>query len=200
MLIRVRDDDVLVHSSQYKDSFARFQEIHGWMLLSPDILHVPAILVQDIQQYPSCIAYCREQAAEGRMLAEIHGWTHHDYGRLPKTQVYDEILRAKEWVSETFGRVPEIWYTPWGSSQPHLHEVASELNLRLVDTSRTTTLEGKSGIIRRLVAGLPIEQLNGIEIFWHWWTAGARLLRLCKAVEAGSWAAAAEANPKLFNG
>lgn len=198
MLLRIRDDDVLLHSRGHENPFARFKQIHEWTLLSADIVHVPAILVEDIQEFPGCVEYVKEHTANGSMLPEIHGLRHVDYGALSKQQVLSDIAEARDWIEKTFDRAPRIWYTPWGASQPHLHEAAAELGLVLVDVSRIVKMEGETGVCANLRNGMSVERLDGLEIFMHWWNGGSRLLRVCEAVRHGSWAAAEIADPGLF--
>jgi len=198
VLVRVRDDDVLLQSRGWENPFARFRQLHEWILETDCVVHVPAILVNEIQEYPDCIAYVKEQTQEGRMLPEVHGMEHIDYGKLTKEDARDRLLRAKNWINDTFGYTPTIYYSQWGASQPHLHEAAAEVDLVLIDTSKRTVLEGPGGVIQKLKDGLPPAQLNGVEVMIHWWNAGARLARMCQVIKHGSWDGAKAANPKLF--
>lgn len=198
MLLRVRDDDVLLPSRAWGDPFLRFKELHEWILLTDCVVHVPAICVNEIQDFPQCIAYIKEQTQDGRMLPEVHGMEHIDYGALAKDDVRERLCRARDWIAETFDHVPTVYYSQWGATQPHLHEAAAEANLRLVDTQGAYTLEGPTGAVAQLKGGMSIKELDGREILMHWWTRGPRLLRVCKSIKYGSYAAAMQADPKLF--
>ena len=198
-MIRVRDDDVLLPSSGNSNPLLRFQEIHRWICEAPDkLIHVPAILVKEIADFPEGIEFIRQETAEGRMLPEIHGREHIDYGKL----TYDEVMRdlriCSDFIWNNFSVVPTTWYTPWGASQDHLHEAAKDSGLKLVDCSKITKLQGRYGICQRLKDGTSIDHWDGGEIFMHWWEGGSRLLRVSKVAQHGSWEAAKGEHPKLF--
>lgn len=196
-MIRVRNDDVLVPSRGWTHPDRRFREVHE-LIAGANILHIPTVVVTDggLEDYPDIIRYMRAETEAGRMTPEIHGWRHIDYAKLSEAEVREEIRSAQSWIADSFGRLPQMWMTPWGASAPHLHRAAESLSLILVDTSRIVEL---STACRRLRTGkATVESLNDVEIFMHWWSRGARLNRLCAAVSAGSWEAAQNMNPKLY--
>lgn len=196
--IRIRDDDVLMHSSGSKDAFGRFRGVHNIICRSDKFIHVPAILVTEIQDFPDCIDYIKEETASGRMLPEIHGLEHIDYGKLTRSEVKDHLIICREFIQNKFNHSATIWYTPWGASQPHLHEVSEALGIQLVDCSGIIKFQGRYGIQRRLMDGVDIKYFYGKELFMHWWEGGSRLERVVETGVHGSWEAAAKANPKLF--
>ncbi len=196
--IGVRDDDVLLQSSSYDDPFGRFKQIHEWIAASDRFIHVPTVLITEIQEFPECIEYIRKEAVAGRMRPEIHGLRHIDYGKLSEFEVMDQLnLCLKYFKRWGFGR-PRKWYTPWGASQAHLHYAAKKVGLKLVDCSGINKLNGRYGIIQRLKDGETVDFLDGDEIFMHWWEGGARLKRVIEVARHGSWDAAKEANRELF--
>lgn len=205
MTIYVRDDDVLIDSSQWDDPVSKFKQVHSWCC-EGGFIHRPAILIHNvvkdgtrgISEFPEVWDFIAEQAQNGTMEPEIHGWEHIDYGKKKRSQVIEEIAQARSWI-ETKWRVKcSKWYTPWGASQEHLWEAAEELRLTLVDCSRINKLEGRYGIVQRLTDGEDISFLDNQEIFFHWWNGGARLLRVARTAKYGSWANAQSADPKLF--
>lgn len=197
-MIRVRNDDVLLGSSSYDDEFGRFKQIHEWTLESERFLHVPTILVTEIQDFPRCIEYIQEQTEAGHMRPEIHGLRHIDYGKVSTFEVMDQLQLCKEYFERWgFGK-PTKWYTPWGASQAHLHHAAKKVGLTLIDCDKINKLNGKHGIVQRLKDGEKVDFLEGDEIFMHWWTGGARLKRVIEVANHGSWEAAAKANRELF--
>lgn len=198
MTIRVRDDDVLGQSSSWEDSLGRFQQVHNWVKAAPGMIHIPAIVVQDLKRFPEAIEYIKTETDDGFMKPEIHGYEHIDYGKKSKQEVKDMLDQCRDWISAEFAWTPTIWYTPWGASQPHLHEASKEMNIKLVDCSNISKMQGKHGICRRLMDGMDPKDLHGMEIFMHWWEGGARLARICEAVTHGSWEAAAKHNRELF--
>lgn len=197
-MIYVRDDDVLIQSSSFKDPFKHFQTVHGWMCETDKVLHVPAILVTEIQEFPECIEFIKQETAKGRMRPEIHGLRHIDYGKLPNEEVRNHLVQCINFIEDNFDSAPAKWYTPWGASQPHLHEVAKELKLELVDCSAINKLAGRYGIIQRMKDGVNLRKLEEQEIFFHWWEGGVRLKRAIEVIKHGSWAAAKAANGDWF--
>lgn len=203
MIIRVRDDDVLGPEGKpptWKEALGRFKQIHSWIQECDAFVHVPAVVVADLCQSTETIEYMQEEVKKGKMIIEIHGWLHIDYGKLSKEEIKTHIDLCQNWIYKTFDYEPQIWYTPWGASQPHLHKCADDMGLKLVDCSNINKLEGEFGMCRRLMDGESIDFLDGTEIFMHWWTGGARLLRVIKAVKHGSWAEAEKHNKRLFRG
>jgi len=198
-MLYVRDDDVLLPSSSYPDAFGRFRQVHDWIRQAEGkIIHRPAILVTEIQAFPDCIEYIREKTKAGEMEPEIHGLEHIDYGKLTKTQVKEHLTICRDFILDKFEFNASRWYTPWGASQAHLHEVADNMGITLVDCSQINKMRGKHGVCQRLKEGTPIELFDGQEIFTHWWEGGSRLLRICLAMKHGSWAAAAKVEHRLF--
>jgi len=197
-LIRVRDDDILVHSSGC-DSFKRFQQVHRWICESKTFIHVPAVLVTEIKAYPNCIQYVKEETQAGRMLPETHGFEHIDYAKLPKHEIIEHLKRCKDFNYENFGRVPKRFFTPWGANAPHIREASEECGLEMVDCSKINKLAGRYGMVQLAKDGIDLEKyLSGGEIFCHFWERGMRLKRVIEVVKHGSWEAAKTANGKWF--
>ena len=208
MTIRVRDDDVLIGSSSYDDPLKKFKSVHELICQSDKLMHVPAILLHHVIKdgtpgiigIPSAVEYVREQTQAGRMKPEIHGLEHVDYGKLDKTTVIEHLKICQEFLWKEFDIKSTRWMTPWGASQPHLHEAASIVGLKLVDCSRVkwTKLAGRHGVVQQLREGRDISYMEGGEIFMHWWEGGLRLNRVVEVLKHGSWDAAKEANGKWF--
>src|SRR3990167_3787077 len=79
-MIRMRDDDVLVRSRSFSSPLARFQQMHEWILLCPQMVHVPTLIVEELREFPRCVEYIRQETAEGRMVPEVH-CMFHEIGR-----------------------------------------------------------------------------------------------------------------------
>lgn len=198
MRVLVRDDDVLLPSSSYSSPFGRFHQVHEWIERCPNFIHKPGILVTEIKAFPECVEYIKEKIkSTNQMEPEIHGYQHIDYGKLTKIGVKTHLDMCLEWFTHELNWTPILWYTPWGASQPHLHEAAAEMNLELVDTSKINKLAGRYGAVQR-IKDEGINWLDNQELFMHWWEGGSRLLRVVECVRHGSWDAAAKANPELF--
>lgn len=195
-MIYVRDDDVLISSSGHQDPLHQFKKVHKWISECNKFIHVPTILVTEIQKFPVCIEYVRNETAEGRMKPEIHGFEHIDYGKLSYHEVIDHLSKCLDFFWKEFGVVPTKWYTPWGANSSMLRVVASEHHLTLVDCSDLTELGGLAQLAQ---AGDDIEVLlQEKEIFYHWWLRGLKLKRIIEVVKHGSWEAAKAVNGKWF--
>jgi len=220
-VLRIRDDDILVPSSSWSNPFERFKEIHEWIVPHQGrVVHVPTILVAELQMFPECIAYIKENVANGTMEPQIHGFHHIDYSRLrlPKDRVPDRgavdlrlfnleelnvhfravqqhIATSKEWISNHFG-APDTWYTPWGADNPLLRKVAESLKLKLVGVDKKSFLQHVGAELRD--GKTTVDEIKDRELFIHWWDRGRRVLRMCLAVEYGSWAEAEKARPDAF--
>jgi peptidoglycan/xylan/chitin deacetylase (PgdA/CDA1 family) len=205
-MIYVRDDDILIFSSEWERPAKRFRQIHRWVCEDPHFLHIPTILKYNVKgdatpgilAFPSAIEYIAEETAQGRMRPEIHGLEHIDYGKKSLEQVRSDLREMVDFINEKFNYNPTTWYTPWGASQAHLHEAAALENLKLVDCSNINKLRGEEGVTRKIMDGKGFDWLEEQEIFTHWWEGGARLLRVIKAHKYGGWEKAAEEDPELF--
>lgn len=205
-MIYIRDDDVLIQSSEWDDPFGRFRQVHDWILQSDKFLHVPAILFHNVIKdntpgifyFPKAIGYIKEQTQDGRMRPEIHGLEHVDYAKLTMPQIREHLKICKFYMNKFFDVEATTFYTPWGANAPHINEASQEEGLKMVDCSRINKMEGEHGVVQRLKDGTDISFLEEDEVFSHWWGGGARLLRIIKVGIHGSWAAAKENNRELF--
>jgi hypothetical protein len=204
-VIRVRDDDVLNHSSGKGDEFKKFQMVHEWICEVPDtLIHVPAILVTEIQEFPACIEYIRQETAEGRMLPEIHGLTHKDYADLTHSEIVLDLEECKEWMVKNLDRTATKFYTPWGAGADakgaHIRGAAASVGLELVTVENINEMKGADGVVNQLKNGRDISYLEGDEIFLHWWENMARLRRIVDVIQFGSWyhASVLSEHKKLF--
>ncbi len=188
-MIYIRDDDVLVHSSGNKHPFQAFSKIHRWLIneVPEHFLHIPTIVVKDIQAYPECVEYVREETKEGRMRPELHGLEHIDYNALNYGEVLEHLEQSIEWMKEELICIPTRWYTPWGANSDMLRAAAQQFNLQLVDTSNTIEPAKFLGYLRKLGRA---DYQNDFEIFIHWWERGLRVRRI---VSVYKYATVAEA-------
>jgi len=194
-MIRMRDDDVLVRSGSFSSPLARFQQMHEWICLCPQMIHVPTLIVEDLQEFPECVEYIRQETAAGRMLPEFHCMFHVPYSDLSVEHVTEHLVEGIEWMEENIGRTPEFWYTPWGSDQDWLKAAAGECGLTLVGVDKHWVV---NRVTARLAAGEPVESLQGKEIMFHWWEGGCRIARLALAVNCGGWEEASKAHREFF--
>jgi hypothetical protein len=191
-MIRVRDDDVLRPSSDWKDrEVERLKRIHSWITEFPnDFIHVPAIVVNEIQLYPAAVDFVAEETAAGRMLPEVHGLEHVDYGKLSAPEIVEHLEQCLEWFHTTLSVTPTRFYTPWGGMHPHVTDAAASVGLTAIGVDTHWMLEK---VVARLRNGGLVEDVQGQEVFMHWWNRGIRLKRLAMIVSHGSYAAAAVA-------
>jgi len=183
-MIFVRDDDVLLPSKGGKDSLERFKRVHELICSNPRFMHVPAILVEEIQTVPGAVDYVKNEHSEGRMQLQLHGLRHVDYGAMDIKDVHVHLSSAIEWMFQYFRVIPTKWYTPWGSSQPHLHMAAKSHDLQLVDCSNRIKLRGTNGATDMLRHG-SLDVFEGKELAMHWWD-GLDRERLKLVVEFGN--------------
>lgn len=196
-MIRLRDDDVVIkHSSQWEDIFGRFRQVHEWTKAGDgQLLHVCAILADDLQTHSEAISYIRDEVEAGNIEPQIHGKEHIDYANLSKEKVREHLKYCKDFIFESFSVIPTLWYTPWGASSPHLHEVSLEENIKLIDCSKIIPIES---CVKSIRYGVPVRKYEGKEVITHFWNKGLRVKRLAVLAKYGSWGDAVEAEPRLF--
>jgi peptidoglycan/xylan/chitin deacetylase (PgdA/CDA1 family) len=202
-VIRVRDDDVLIGSSGVKDELARFKMVHEWICEVPDtLIHVPTILVTEIQKFPEAIDYVQEETEQGRMLPEIHGLSHKDYASLSTDEIQCDMEYCRDWIYKQFGHKPTKFYSPWGAGADergaHIGPACAEMDIELVTCEFINKMNGRYGVIQQLKDGRDLSYLGTQEIFLHWWESMARLKRIVEVAKHGSWEAAKAENRKLF--
>lgn len=202
---RYRNDDVLGPSAQWTldnkgtGELGRLKQLHAWVEEAwPKIVHVPSILVEDISAYTDAIKFIREETEKGLMLPEIHGLRHIDYAKLETKEIISHLETCKTFIFNEFGRHPKRFMTPWGANAPHIFEAAYEAGVTVVDLSVSQHFDIKIIAKRLREETMNVDNLKGIEGFDHWWSRGARLARICKAIVHGSWREAELHNHKLF--
>ena len=171
-MIRVRDDDILNHSSGHKDSFARFKKVHK-IIVDGGALHVPAILVTEIQDFPEALHFIRAEREAGRMEVQWHGMSHVDYGLKTSSEIQEDIIKSQIFFRDNFGAEFTKFYTPWGADQAHIREACEMHSIEMVDCSKIV----ECGHISR-----DPEKYRGkdVEILIHWWAGAGRLERALK--------------------
>lgn len=202
-MIRVRDDDVLLPSSSYSSELGRLKQVHEWICEVPErFIHVPAILITEIQEFPEAIEWIREETAEGRMEPEIHGLSHKDYASLTPSEIVLELEECKEWIHKQFNWTPHKFYTPWGAGADergkHIKSAATAAGLEMVTCENINKMTGRYGVVRQLMDGHSLDYMDGQEIFMHWWEGGARLKRIIEVGKHGTWEEAKKHNKRLF--
>lgn len=202
-MIRIRDDDVLIGSKSTTNPLKKFQMVHEWVCEAPEtLIHVPTILVTEIQEFPDAIEFIRQETAEGRMIPEIHGLEHIDYAALKHDEIVNHLEYCKGWIKKKLGCDTSKFYTPWGAGADergaHIRPAAAAVGLELVTCENINKMNGRYGVIQELKDGNTLKYLEGKEIFLHWWENVTRLKRIVEVIKHGSWEAAKAANKQLF--
>ena len=189
--IRIRDDDVLVESSGRRGTeFARFKGFHNIVCLDErHFIHVPAILVTEIQAFPECIDFIRYETANGKMEPEVHGLHHIDYAALSMDEVTAHLIEAKQWIKDNLRWEPTIWYSPHGAGADvrgaHLSVAAHDAGLKLItcekmikpsalvyDVRAVKGTDKETGL-HPATPTMRLDELlikwEGKEILRHWW-------------------------------
>jgi len=190
-MIRIRIDDVMCDSSQYSKgrdkAIARFEQMHRWFTQAPNkILHVPTIIVKDIQEYPETICLLKREVKQMRMFPQIHGYEHLDYNKLTEEEIKNHLELCIEWFQDVLEFHPTIWITPWGSESEMLSRVARSLFLQVEGVRHCIT----PGVAVKVAKEKGIDALNGRTVMEHWWKKGLNLLRLSDIARLGSYEAA----------
>ncbi len=190
-------------SKSYDSELGRLKQIHEWICEVPDrMIHVPTILVLEIQEFPECIEWIRQETVEGRMLPEIHGLSHKDYAALTEKEIQADLNVCRDWIDYKFGHVATKFYTPWGAGADdrgaHIKPAAAAIGIEVVTCEDIDKLVGRYGVQQQMMDGRDLTYMDGREIFMHWWEGGSRLKRVVEVLKHGSWDAAKKANRKLF--
>jgi peptidoglycan/xylan/chitin deacetylase (PgdA/CDA1 family) len=104
MKLVYRDDDV----GKLTDVEV-IKHIHN-QLLENHKTHTVAFLCDGLEQNKPLIDYINK--THNWNLC-IHGWNHHNYCKMNKSQIEDELDKCILKVEELFGVVPEKWYLPF---------------------------------------------------------------------------------------
>lgn len=197
-ILRIRDDDVLVHSSGYSNIPTRFKQYHSWFApVYGKVLHVANILCFDIQPYQETVEFIREEFDLGHLEPQIHGWRHDKYHQMPLAEVVDSLKKCQDWFVDVLDAQASLWYTPWGASEPHLWEAAAMVGLELRDTSKIQ-MPGEVVNALKDPANYPLDKINEKEVLSHWWERGRRIERIVACYQYGSYFQAKSINPELF--
>lgn len=198
-MIIIRDDDVLRQSSAYLDPVERLKKVHRWILEAPRyFLHVAGVLVTEIQEFPEAIKFIKIESEEGRMKLELHGLKHIDYGALDQKEIEEHLEISLNWMDKVLNVKPTKFFTPWGtpSDYPPIARASNKFGLQPVDCSLIRKPSNALTLVRR--NGIVDANLEERDILFHWWEQGMRIPRLIKCFKYGSYKAAKEEEPELY--
>ncbi|MCI0558391.1 MAG: hypothetical protein MN733_07835, partial [Nitrososphaera sp.] len=140
------------------------------------VKHVPAILASEIQEFPQCVAYIRQETAAGRMEPQIHGYQHVDYGKLHENEIARHLAYCIKFHEDNFAVRPTRFFTPWGAMSPNIEKACAVLDLEMVGTDTMHKLGGKRGAYQAIKDGRDLHtEWNGKHIIIHWWENTDRL-------------------------
>ena len=197
-MIRIRTDDVLVHSKPFKGKeFERWKNIHLTIMEDPEhFYHTPAIVVNSIVDFPECVDYIDNQIAEGVIYPNLHGWDHIDYGKVSYDVISEHVELALEWFYKTWRVHPLRWVTPWGANTEDIQEACWVYGLELEDTRNPVIDQSEADKLVREVGN--IEPLYGKVVMNHWFEKGNKLQRIIAIGKYGSLEEAKTAKPEIF--
>lgn len=163
----------------------RFKTIHSW--IPYEIVHMPTILVKDIQEYPNIIEFIKEESHQKlRMFPEIHGYEHIDYSVLSETEISEHLKLCIDWFKDVLKLTPAIWAPPWGNvGSLAMQDASRKLGLRIQGVEKTVPPKVALEILK-------IHPTANLTVLAHWWEKGHAIKRICKIVEAGSYDKASE--------
>jgi len=186
MLKRIRFDDVLWATGDKKikgKEFQKFKKHIDWCK-DIDIPLTPAILCQEIEQFPESIQYIEEGTKEGLFYPDLHGWTHGPYGNLDEKKISEHLEKALDWFEVNLGVMPIRWVTPHGANTIAIQDAARKFNLIVEDTVYPVMDQKVADTLLRQTKDLTY--FDDRIIMVHWWERGLRLYRIARALQYGS--------------
>jgi hypothetical protein len=185
MIDRVRIDDVLWASTGMAGKEQqKFTKYVNWCR-DADLYVVPNILCQDLDRFPECKEWIRQEYLEGRFTAlDLHGWDHGPYKGRSTEEISEHLDQAFAWFDEAFDTAPIRWVTPHGADSPEIRRAAAEFGL-IVETTAPPVIDQKAAD-GKLKQTRSLDFLQDAVIMTHWWERGLALYRLTQCIKAGS--------------
>jgi hypothetical protein len=199
MIERIRFDDILWATGDPKvkgKEFQKFKKHINWCK-DIDVPLAPAILCQNIEEFPECLQYVREQTWEGVMHPDLHGWTHGPYGDLSVPEISKHLERALEWFDANLGVMPIRWVTPHGANSHAIQAAAQKYDLIVEDTGYPV-IDQKAADSRLRETG-DVTLLDDRVLMVHWYEKGLRLYRIAKVIQYKNIPDAIEASKADLN-
>jgi len=190
VLKRIRFDDVLWSTSDEKikgKELQKFKKHVNWCK-NIDILLTPAVLCQDIEKFPECIEYIREETEQGNLYPDLHGYDHGPYADRSVDEVKKHLEMSIEWFYKNLGVTPIRWVTPHGANTVQMQDAARVFGLVIEDTSYPVLDQKELDTDLRLNKDLSVMKNRILMV--HWWERGLRLYRIARIIEYGSVAEA----------
>ena len=167
-MITVRDDDVLLPSSQFPNPMLRFKQVHE-IIVAAGAHHVPGILCGEFRHVPGAEEYVREKMAAGEMTPQVHGWAHRAYHTYPTHRIVHHLNLCLDYFDETWQIRPTKFFTPWGGDSPEIRQACAAVSLEWVGCDDMVT---PRRIKQHPKGWVGKAQTQDIELFIHWWEGG----------------------------
>lgn len=183
MVQRVRIDDVMWATSDKKmvgKEVQKFQKYVRWCQ-ETNVPVVPAILCNDIERFPECIVWLRDEVEKGKLIScDLHGWEHVDYGAMTVAEIREHLDKALDWFEANQLPSPIRWVTPWGANSPAMQQAAIEFDLVIEDTTLPVIDQKVADTQLRITKDPGV--LKDKVIMTHWFERGLRLYRICQVL------------------
>lgn len=191
MVQRVRIDDVMWSTSDKTmvgKEVQKFQKYVRWCQ-NTNITVVPAILCNDIEKFPECIVWLKDEIEKGKLVScDLHGWEHVDYGSMSLFEIREHLEKALTWFETVKLPLPIRWVTPWGANSPAMQQAATEFDIIIEDTTHPVIDQAVADSQLRITRDPDI--LKDKVLMCHWWDRGLRLYRICQVLYYNSVAEA----------
>jgi len=169
MRVYFRHDDVLDIS--HPDPFPYYKKISEVFkeFGRPDqFIHIPTLVVEDIQTWPHAVAYLKAQVDAGEVFPQLHGYRHIHYDQLPLEEIVEHLSKSKKWMQRVLGVTPTVWYTPWGAEDENMKHAAETVGLSLQGVSRVLKTRDMLARLNK-PKYYPFESINEQIVMFHWW-------------------------------
>lgn len=193
---RIRFDDFLWKSSDPKldgKELQKFTKNVNWCI-NTNVVLTPAVLCQDLDQFPDAVEWCKRMAQEGAIYPDLHGWDHGPYAPRSQAEIEEHLDKASEWFMSKLGLPPVRWITPHGADSHAIRDAAAKYSL-IVETCESPVVDQKV-LDPMLRETWDLSVLDGKVIMNHWWERGLRLYRIARIIENQSIEGAIEATLK----
>ncbi len=180
---RIRFDDCLWKSSDAKMKGKELQKFTKNVMWCKNtgVLLTPAILCKDIEMFPDCVSWVREQTQEGLIYPDLHGFDHGPYASRSQLEIEEHLSRAQEWFKANL-KVPAVrWVTPHGANSPAMQAAASKYDL-VIETTEPPVVDQKALDTRLRETG-DLSLMRGRVVMNHYWERGLRLYRIARIIE-----------------
>lgn len=173
-MIYVRDDDVLLKRMAHTDAAGEFVNVHN-IIEKYGYTHCPALLTNDLNEFPEVIEFIRYKTQQGKMIPQLHGSSHIDYAKLSVKEIQEDYRRCQDWFLSNIGVRFTKHYTPWGAggrrkdgtpmvNGTHIAPTANAMGISVVDMYKPLDP-------RHILSDTEtsFSKYDGRTIVIHWW-------------------------------